>query len=245
MQSARQPTMHPNGQLVTYHSDQGFKEGVRGFDLQGTMTLPEGSYIQFIYHPEASQYSPPTWSPAGDKMLFGSTVDADRVARIYYALNNNKGDYLYVAHGREPDWHPFDDLIVYKGADDTGNRPGLWLMNSNGGSRERFSDNAGDSRPVWSTNGTHIVFMSNDRSGSWDIFSANYETRAVQQLTTNPANDGLPTVSPDGKYVAFLSNRNGIWQIWAVPIDGGTPQLLTPIRGALPNWLEQAIHWIQ
>lgn len=245
VESARLPTMHPNGQLVTFHSDQGFKEGVRGFDLLGTMSLPEGQFIQFIYHPEASQFSPPTWSPAGNKMLFSSTVDADRVPRIYSALNNNRGDYLYIAHGREPDWHPFDDLIVYKGADETGNRSGLWLMNSSGRNQQIFSDNAGDSRPVWTANGSHIIFMSNGRSSNWDIFSANYETRAVQQLTVDSANDGLPTVSPDGKHVAFLSNRSGIWQIWVVSVSGGTPQLLAPIRGALPNWLEQAIHWIQ
>jgi len=243
VESARLPTMHPNGQLVTYHSDE--REGIRGFDIVGGMQLPERSFIQLIYQPEAAQFSPPTWSPAGDKMLFVSTVDADRVPRIYSAQNNSTGDYRYVNYGREPDWHPFEDLIVYKGADETGNRPGLWLMDSFGGNRRRFSENEGDSRPVWSANGQDIIFMSNTRSASWDIFSANYETRTVTQLTNNPANDGLPTISPDGKHVAFLSNRNGIWQIWVMPISGGQSQVLSSIRGSLPNWLEHAIHWIR
>ena len=58
------------------------------------------------------------------------------------------------------------------------------------------------------------------------------------------------TVSPDGKYVAFVSNRGGLWQIWAVPIDGGEPIALAPIQGSLTHgnssdWLEHAIQWVK
>ncbi|PYU64719.1 MAG: hypothetical protein DMG49_25875 [Acidobacteria bacterium] len=36
-----------------------------------------------------------------------------------------------------------------------------------------------------------------------------------------------PSFSPDGKHVAFVSDLNGIPQIWIVPNDGGYPQLVT------------------
>jgi len=78
-----------------------------------------------------------------------------------------------------------------------------------------------------------------------DYASSEYEAQNIKQLTTDPASDGLPTVSPDGQHVAFLSDRDGAWKIWVMPISGGEPQILTPIRGGLPNWLEHAIHWIR
>jgi dipeptidyl aminopeptidase/acylaminoacyl peptidase len=36
-----------------------------------------------------------------------------------------------------------------------------------------------------------------------------------------------PTFSPDGRFVAFLSNITGVAQLWQVPIEGGWPTQLT------------------
>ena len=36
-----------------------------------------------------------------------------------------------------------------------------------------------------------------------------------------------PTFSPDGKRIAFVSDLNGIPQVWVVPAEGGYPQLVT------------------
>src|ERR1700680_2905787 len=36
-----------------------------------------------------------------------------------------------------------------------------------------------------------------------------------------------PSFSPDGKRIAFVSDLNGIPQIWVVPTEGGWPMLVT------------------
>src|SRR5512133_1923150 len=38
---------------------------------------------------------------------------------------------------------------------------------------------------------------------------------------------GSPTFSPDGKRIAFVSDLNGVPQIWVVPTEGGWPTLIT------------------
>ena len=63
------------------------------------------------------------------------------------------------------------------------------------------------------------------------------------QLTTDPAQDGLPTVSPDGKWVAFASDRGGVWRIWITSIEGGVALPLFAVNGVLVNWLEHAVQW--
>ncbi|HEX3102018.1 MAG TPA: hypothetical protein VHQ01_09515, partial [Pyrinomonadaceae bacterium] len=35
------------------------------------------------------------------------------------------------------------------------------------------------------------------------------------------------TVSPDGKYLVFISKRNGTWDVWRTDINGGNPKQLT------------------
>src|SRR4030095_10347157 len=36
-----------------------------------------------------------------------------------------------------------------------------------------------------------------------------------------------PSFSPDGKRIAFVSNLNGMPQVWTIGVDGGFPQLVT------------------
>ncbi|MCB0080818.1 MAG: PD40 domain-containing protein, partial [Caldilineaceae bacterium] len=63
-------------------------------------------------------------------------------------------------------------------------------------------------------------------------------------ITDSGASDVDPTVSPDSAWVAFLSNRDGAWKIWAAPATGGEAQLIAPMAGDVGNWLEQNIQWI-
>ncbi len=69
-------------------------------------------------------------------------------------------------------------------------------------------------------------------------FAANSALNTPQKLTTHTADDYQPAVSPDGKRVAFLSNRSGNNDIWLIPIDGGPARQLTThtASDADPSW---------
>ena len=53
-----------------------------------------------------------------------------------------------------------------------------------------------------------------------------------RRLTTHPADDSAPVFSPDGKQVAFVSQRDGdtVPQIYTIPLEGGEPTRVTPWR---------------
>ena len=55
--------------------------------------------------------------------------------------------------------------------------------------------------------------------------------RNMLQLTPNESSDLQPSVSPDGRYIVFTSDRTGQNKIWRMNIDGSSPVLLTPIDG--------------
>ena len=51
--------------------------------------------------------------------------------------------------------------------------------------------------------------------------------------------NSAPEFSPDGKRIAFMSNRSGNWEIWVCDSDGSNPVQLTSFRGAsviFPRW---------
>jgi|GEM_PF-984403 len=49
----------------------------------------------------------------------------------------------------------------------------------------------------------------------------------ARRLTIHEEQDTVPRVSPDGKHVAFASKRNGGYDLFIVPIDGGMPKQIT------------------
>src|SRR5262249_18276111 len=60
-----------------------------------------------------------------------------------------------------------------------------------------------------------------------DIWIANDNGSDLQRLTDNSARDIYPRFSPDGKWIAFSSNRSGNNDVYLMPAGGGKPRQLT------------------
>ena len=60
-----------------------------------------------------------------------------------------------------------------------------------------------------------------------DIWTADEDGKNVKRITTNKARDAYPRFSPDGKWIAFSSDRNGNFDVFIVPSEGGTAKQLT------------------
>jgi tricorn protease len=60
-----------------------------------------------------------------------------------------------------------------------------------------------------------------------DIWVANDDGSNVRRLTDNIANEVNPRFSPDGRSIAFTSDRAGNNDVYVIPIEGGEPTQLT------------------
>lgn len=60
----------------------------------------------------------------------------------------------------------------------------------------------------------------------------------ARRLTSTPAVESDPHFSPDGKWLAFTSNRSGVPQVYVVGVDGGEPTRLTwyPATSEARGW---------
>ena len=65
-----------------------------------------------------------------------------------------------------------------------------------------------------------------------DIWVANETGSGVERLTVHRAREVYPRFSPDGRWIAFSSNRNGNYDVFVMPARGGTPRQLTFHTGA-------------
>lgn len=85
-------------------------------------------------------------------------------------------------------------------------------------------------------NGNKVAFVY-----AADLWVADIDGSNVLRLTSTPAVESNPAFSPDGKTIAFSSNRSGVTAVYTVPVTGGEPIRLTwypaaaLVRGWTPN----------
>lgn len=60
-----------------------------------------------------------------------------------------------------------------------------------------------------------------------DLWKVGAEGGTASRLTTHPSLETNPAISPDGKWVAFTASYEGPSEVYAMPIDGGTPTRCT------------------
>ncbi len=95
-----------------------------------------------------------------------------------------------------------------------------------------------DFDPVISRDGGFIVFASTQHRPTADLYLKRLGSSVLTQLTSDPGHDMMPSISPDGQWIAFTSNRSGNWDVYVMPIDGGKAlQLTTDAAPDLhPSW---------
>lgn len=61
------------------------------------------------------------------------------------------------------------------------------------------------------------------------LFLTSVDGKTTRQLTQGDFRDRVPAWSPDGKTIAFVSNRSGSYQLHTVPTAGGDPKQVTSV----------------
>jgi Tol biopolymer transport system component/DNA-binding winged helix-turn-helix (wHTH) protein len=96
-----------------------------------------------------------------------------------------------------------------------------------------------DMQAALSPHADAIAFVS-DRTGSLEIFVRALDGSATETpLTSDGAQNVQPAWSPDGRFIAYHSQRGG--GIWIVPSRGGTPRQLAA-EGSRPAWSPDGSH---
>lgn len=83
---------------------------------------------------------------------------------------------------------------------------GLWIQHKDG-SLKKISEIQGNNI-TFSKNGKLIVFEATIDKNT-DIYSLHIDGTNLKRLTSNPANDYMPSIDPKGKFVVFSSSRSG------------------------------------
>jgi Tol biopolymer transport system component len=108
----------------------------------------------------------------------------------------------------------------------------IWICDGDGSNCFQLTSFEGPHTctPRWSPDGQRIAFDSRPE-GLSDIYVIDLEYRVPRRLTTDTANDVVPSWSNDGRWIYFASNRSGSWQVWKAPTEGGPAVQVTQNGG--------------
>lgn len=77
----------------------------------------------------------------------------------------------------------------------------------------------------WTNDGKIVYSTAED--GNADIWTTNEDGGGKKQLTSDESAEIVPTISKDGRFLIFLSNRSGKMNVWRANADGTNPVQLT------------------
>ena len=190
---------------------------------------------QFLTENDVPDESP-AWSPDGNQIAFVSALTEDYEIHVMDADGSNvRRLTVSPREDWQPSWSPDGKHIVFASL-----RTGDWeiyVMDSDGANIRQLTESPGvDWTPDWSPDGQRIVFASNrtpdgievtdetvvdnPETSTWDIYVMNHDGSSVKRLTDDPGSDIEPTWSPDGKYLAFSSDRSGPLEVYVMNTDG-------------------------
>jgi Tol biopolymer transport system component/DNA-binding winged helix-turn-helix (wHTH) protein len=113
--------------------------------------------------------------------------------------------------------------------------PEIWVSNADSSSPVRLTTFGGPliGYASWSPDGKWLAFHARPE-GQADIFVMPAAGGAVKRLTSDPADDTVPTYSHDGLSIYFSSARSGQLEIWKMPAAGGKAVQLTTSGAVKP-----------
>src|SRR5690606_7515554 len=235
------PAFSPSGELVAYFSEADFyfvdlyladgRTGERKRRLFKSTFASNYETFRFIN-------SSASFSPDGRYVaVAGKRGPRDEILLIDVERNRRAGRIKPQIDGiTTPSWSPDGERLVFTGY--TGGISDLYIVDRDGGNlRQLTNDKYADFHPVWSPDGRTIAF-STDRGqdtdfeslqfGNWRVATYDLDMGTVRVLDGMDAGRNVsPQWAPDGQSIAFVSDRNGVANIFLYEVGTDLTYQLT------------------
>jgi serine/threonine-protein kinase len=138
---------------------------------------------------------------------------------------------------------PDGKYIVFRSGAAGGEDNLYWRAADGSGDVERLTTSARSQTPgSWSRDGTTLAFVEEgDSTGTgffqFDIWALSIGDRKTRALINTAANEMTPEFSPDGRWLAYVSNESGRSEVYVQPYPGpGERHLISTNGGWQPAW---------
>ena len=129
--NAMQPALSPDRQTLAFNSMQSDMLGVGGYDLNTASACASPASMKTACRAGARRATASS-SPATGK---ATAPGASTSPTPWHQENPADMTYQELGFGLDPDWHPSEELLIFKGCNDQGQECGLYTMGTDGSDR--------------------------------------------------------------------------------------------------------------
>jgi Tol biopolymer transport system component len=249
------PALSPDGSKVAFVSNRDF------FNNLYIASAEDGSDTDKVVKGERSESFESlrflrvgmAFSPDGKYLAFSSKVGEQDALYIMRVDNENiVASHRFNLDGIEtPSWSPDGQELVFTGQ--KGGTSDLYIVRRDGTDLRRLTNDRYAQRdPVWSPDGNRIAFTTEFGEGTdFDLLSYDEYQIGVYDLSTGDvvfmsdvsAQEGKsinPQWGPDGKTIAFLSDRTGITNIFLYDLEKREMYQLTDMLTGVSGIIESS-----
>ncbi len=169
----------------------------------------------------------PVWSPEGTRVAYVSYEVDDRPSIFVQNLSTGRREQVTNFHGLNgaPAWSPDGQNLAMVLSKD-GN-PEIYTLNLTSMALTRVTNHfAIDTEPSWTNDGLGIFFTSN-RGVKPQIYKVTLASGQTERVTFDGEYNARGRVSPDGKSLVMVHQRDGCCLIAALDIKSGNLRILT------------------
>ena len=170
----------------------------------------------------------PDWSPDGGRLAYVS-FESGRSSQVF-VQNVATGERRAVASfngiNGAPAWSPDGEQLAITLS--RGGNPDIYLINADGsGEPQQLTNHFGiDTEPAWAPDGRSLYFTSN-RGGGPQIYRLSLRGGEVERVTFEGRYNASPSVSDDGRFLAFTHQQNGNYRIAVQDLEEDFMRVLT------------------
>lgn len=226
----------PNGKSIAFSAGTGI----------AVLSLEASTVKRVTQAPPMAEDWGPAYSPDGEQILFVRSPDSGIPEEIM-SVPASGGDVTRVTsqHARilgSPQWSMDGKSVIF--SSDFGSHPGLWRAPLNATTVPTQINDSGW-RPSVARVGYRLAYQRITHSlNIWelDLADPNHASPRKEQHIVVPSTSETdqgpgPQISPDGKKLAFMSDRSGTMEIWISDRDGSNAIQLTAVGSAgTPRW---------
>lgn len=138
----------------------------------------------------------------------------------------------------EPTWSPAGDQVAYASLRSGGSDIYVKAADGDAEARPLTIDPESNGAPNWSRDGKYVVYFVQNADASFDLgYTELAAERKVSIFLKSPVNENEAVISPDGRYVAYVSDEPGRHELYLKPFPHGEGRWQVSVRGGLhPRW---------